>query len=153
MASFVYSNYVERNTSGWHTKPTSWTNRFVAALVGPAYVPSQFGDLHFSDIPGGAVVSAGLVNSPTFALVDTELTYRVSINTGIWSGIAAAINVQAIVFYAVTGDIFDGNPLIAYVDNYAGLPFVTDGTDVTLVSLPNLDAHNQNVIQALVPAV
>lgn len=54
--------------------------------------------------------------------------------TGTFTAVAAGVTCEAIIYYRHTG-VESTSALIAYVDNYTGLPVTTNGTDITFTPL------------------
>jgi hypothetical protein len=123
MASFVY----DKGRKAFADGGIAWlTDDIKVVLVTSGYSPSQSGDDFLSVIVAGNRVAASgnlAGKSSTAGVLDaTDVTYPAL--TG------AAFN--AAVIYKDTG-VEASSQLIAYIDNFTGLPYTPSGIDVTLV--------------------
>lgn len=155
MASFIYEQFLRKQYSGAFSDPIQNISAFHLALVFNTYVPAPATDAFLSDIPGGDIAADGKTGTfPTFTFTINgsgaapEAGYKLVIATSIWGTVApsGSTPVNAVVLYATlpTGPTFN---LVAYYDNWSGLPFVPNNTNVTLVSLPTpLQANGVNMV-------
>lgn len=160
MASFVYFAYIQGLQAGFANPPSAWSNFFLALVEG-SYVPDQATDAVLGDIPGGSIAADGKTGTFPVLTVAFAPTTPSSIDVaGLKAAIAAAPNdrwgavpagpdVVACVLYGNDGGTFR---LIAYYDDWSGLPFTPDGSDVPLVSLPTpLAAGGDNLVLMATP--
>jgi len=152
--SFVYEQFLRAQVAGFSVAPGAWLS-INAALVNVGYVPDQVNDTHLSDIPGGDIAADGMTGTfPTFSIsfngsgATPEAGIRLGILTGVWAAVPSGANVNAIVLYAILSA--GVTALIEYWDNFAGLPFTPNGTNITLVSLPTpLETNGVNTFRTV----
>jgi hypothetical protein len=152
MAAFVYESFLQKQYLGFSTALPSWAS-FNLALVTAAYTPNQATDATIADIPGGAFAADGHTGTfPTFTPqingsgAAPEAGIRLTLVTNSWGSIGAGPNVIAAVLYGFISGLT--SQLIAYYDNWTGLPFTPNGTPVTIVSLPTpLQSNGVNMIR------
>jgi hypothetical protein len=153
MSAFVYEQFLRKQYAGFAVDPASWVS-INFALVNTAYTPNPATDAALSDIPGGALASDGMTGTvPTFTITlngagaTPEAGIELAIVTDKWAAVPSGANVIAVVAYAILKTSPLDTVLIAYFDDWAGLPFTPNGTDVTLVSLPTpLQANGVNLV-------
>lgn len=153
--SFVYEQFLRGQYGGFAVAPSGWLSLNLA-LVNVGYVPNQSADTTLADIPGGALAADGHTGVfPTFVVtfngsgVTPEAGIELAILTNKWAAVPAGAEVNAVVLYAIlaAGPV---TRLIAYYDDWAGLPFIPNGTDITLVSLPTpLQANGVNTVRTV----
>lgn len=147
MASFAYTKYLQQLQAG--TFPVaigSWLS-FNLALVLNTYTPAKNADQTLADIGSGNIAADGMTGTfPQFAVLlngtgagAAETGLRSStVTSNIWGSVALAANpVNALVLYGVLSA--GVTLLIAYYDNWGGLGFTPNGTNVTLNSFPTPD--------------
>ncbi len=153
--SFVYEQFLRAQVAGFSVAPGSWLS-FNVALVNVGYVPDQVNDTHLSDIPSGDIAADGMTGTfPTFTFnfngsgAAPEAGIRItSIVTNKWVAVPSGAAVNALVLYAILSA--GVTALIAYYDNWSGLPFVPNGTDITLVSFPTpLETNGVNTFRTV----
>ncbi len=127
MATFLYDLGREAFLKG----AISWnSDNIKCAIVTSGYSPTQATDQYYSSVnTGGHVVaaSANLASKTTAAGVADAADVTLSAVSG------SACN--AIVVYKDTGTD-STSPLIAYIDNYSGLPVTPNGGNIT-IAWPN----------------
>lgn len=149
MASFAYTKYLQQLQASTFAVPIgSWVS-FNLALVFNTYIPAKNTDQTLADIGGGNIAADGMTGTfPQFAVSlngtgagAAEVGLReTSLITNKWGAVAlAATPVNALVLYAVLNMVGPVTLLIAYFDNWGGLGFTPNGTDVTLNSFPTPD--------------
>jgi hypothetical protein len=137
--SFVYSQYIVRQTAGFAVNPLSWDGWFLA-LVDATYVPDKDADSDFTDIPGGAVVNDGTAGpniTPTGGSagpIGLKLTKDSPIE--VWPAVSGGTVVALVLYGSFAGGT--QRPLVCYFDNWLGLPLIPSGIDVPLDSLPTV---------------
>lgn len=151
MADFVYTQFLRKQYAGFTVDPPSWVSLNMA-LVTAGYTPDQATDTDLASIGAGNIAADGMTGTfPTFTVTfngsgaSPEAGIELTLLTNVWDSVASGPNVVAVVLYAL---LAAGNEvLIAYYDDWTGLPFTPNGTNVTLVSLPNpLQANGCNVV-------
>lgn len=148
MASFAYTKYLQQVQAGTLAVPISSWISLNLALVLSTYAPAKNTDTTLADIPSPSIAADGMTGTfPTFTWAvngtgagAAETGIRtVALLTNKWAAVAlAASPVNALVLYAVT-DVGLDTLLLAYFDNWGGLGFTPNGTDVTLNSFPTPD--------------
>lgn len=150
--STVYTQFLRKQYAGFAVDPGSWLSLNMA-LVNVGYVPDFLTDADLSDIGSGNIAADGMTGTfPTFTVTfngagaSPEAGIELTILTDVWAAVPPGANVNAVVLYAI---ISAGvQVLIAYYNNWGGLPFTPNGTDITLVSLPNpLQANGVNLVR------
>ena len=152
MASFVYEQFLRKQYAGFAVDPGSWLS-INFALVNTGYTPDQSTDAALTDIPSGAIAADGKTGTfPTFTITFNgsgaapEAGIELTILTGVWGAVPSGVNVNAVVMYAILSA--GVTVLIAYFDDWAGLPFTPNGTNVTLDSLPTpLQTNGVNTVR------
>jgi hypothetical protein len=148
MASFIYTKYLQQLQAQNFSVPLgSWVS-FNLALILDTYTPNKNADQTLTDIGAGNIAADGKTGTfPQFTVVSNgtgsgaaEIGLRESaISTNVWASVAASSHtVNALVLYG----LLDNTPttlLIAYFDNWGGLGFTPNGTNVTLNSFPTPD--------------
>ena len=132
---------------GFATAPSAWTS-INLALVIAAYVPNKATDKTFALAIGANFADNGLVApvmTPSFAGNGINLAITVSNK---WLAVAAGPAVNAVVMYGVFGGT---TQLICYFDDWGGLPFTPDGSDVTLTSMPTALGTGENTFRIGTP--
>jgi hypothetical protein len=148
MASFVYTKFLQQlQAQSFPVAIGSWVS-FNLALVLNTYTPAKNTDQTLTDIGSGNIAADGMTGTfPTFTVAfngtgagAAEIGLRETVlSTNKWASVPAAAHaVNALVLYG----LLDNAPttlLIAYYDNWGGLGFTPNGTDVTLNSFPTPD--------------
>lgn len=114
MSTFVYDNARSLAATAQLNWPSAGTVK--AALMSGAYTPNAHSDVHFSDVPGGAVIITATMSG---------LAQANGICTGVIPEFDAFLNAATVVgllFYIDTGDPTT-SPLIYYSDEGIGFPF------------------------------
>jgi hypothetical protein len=145
--SFVYDSYVQGIEKGFATAPSAWTSINLALVTG-GYVPDQAADKTFAAAIGSNFANNGLVApvmTPTFAGNGINLAITAANK---WLAVAAGPAVNAVVMYGVFGGT---TQLICYFDDWGGLPFTPNGTDVTLNSMPTALGTGENTFRIGTP--
>ncbi len=122
MSTFIY----DKGRSAILDGLIAWsTDTIKAMLVTSSYVASQSADQFVSDVPSGDIVvrSTALSGKTSTAGVANASNLTISSVTG------SAAN--AIVLYKDTGTDSTSR-LIAYIDNYSGLPVTPNGGNITI---------------------
>lgn len=165
MASFVYWKYIQKSVAGaYAVAPSAW-GAFYLALVTGAYSPNQATDSVLGDIPGGAIAADGKTGTfpvltlvalvPTTPAANDVAGIKLSLAAApnnVWGAVPAGAAVTRAILYGA--EVVGVGPynLVAAYDDWAGLPFTPDGTDVPLVSLPTpLAAGGDNMIRVSTP--
>ena len=151
MADFVYEQFLRKQYAGFTVDPASWLS-FNVALVNVGYTPDQLTDTDLASIGSGNIAADGMTGTfPTFTVTlngsgsTPDAGSERAILTGVWAAVPAGANVDAVVLYAIPSS--GVQILIAYYDDWAGLPFTPNGTDITLSSLPTpLQADGCNLV-------
>jgi hypothetical protein len=149
MASFAYTKYLQQLQAGTFSVPIgSWVS-FNLALVLNTYTPAKNTDQTLADIGGGNIAADGMTGTfPQFAVSlngsgagAAEIGLReTSLITNKWAAVPLAAHpVNALVLYGLLNVVGPVTLLIAYFDNWGGLGFTPNGTDVTLNSFPTPD--------------
>lgn len=137
--SFVYTEFIVQQTSGFTTVPSAWDGLFLA-MVDATYIPDKASDIVFTDIPGGAVINDGQAGPNLtfsfFTFPSIGLKLQLASPTEVWPLVSGGPCV-ALVLYGSFG-AGAHLPLIAYIDDWAGLPLILSGADVPLTSVPDL---------------
>jgi hypothetical protein len=150
--AFIYEQFLRSQYAGFSVAPGSWVSLNLA-LVNTNYTPDAATDTHLSDIPGGGITADGHTGTfPTFTLTFNgsgaapEAGIQLAILTNSWGVIGAGAEVDAVVLYAIlsAGPV---TALVAYYDDWGGLPFVPNGTPIMLASLPTpLQMNGVNMV-------
>jgi hypothetical protein len=153
--AFIYTQFLRSQYAGFSVDPGSWLSLNLA-LVNTNYTPVQATDAQLSDIPGPGLTADGHTGTfPTFTVTFNgsgaapEAGIELAILTNSWGVIAAGAEVNAVVLYAIlsAGPV---TALIAYYDDWGGLPFVPNGTVITLASLPTpLQTNGVNMVRTV----
>lgn len=148
MASFIYTKYLQQlQAQSFPVALGSWVS-FNLALVFNTYTPAKNTDQTLTDIGGGNIAADGKSGTfPQFTVVSNgtgagaaEVGLReTTLTSNKWAAVPLAANpVNALVLYGLL-DLGPTTLLIAYFDNWGGLGFTPNGTDVTLNSFPTPD--------------
>lgn len=126
MATALY----DKGREGFALGDIDWVSDDIRAILvdSASYTFSQTHDF-LDDIPSGARKAV------TVALVGKTATNGICSHTvGTFTAVAAGAACEAIVYYRHTG-VEATSALIAYVDNYTGLPVTPNGTDIAFTPL------------------
>jgi hypothetical protein len=148
MASFAYTKYLQQLQAGTFPVPIgSWVS-FNLALILDTYTPAKNTDQTLTSIGAGNIAADGKTGTfPQFSVGlngtgagAAEIGLRSgTVVSNIWAAVAASAHtVNAVVLYGLL-DLAPTTLLIAYFDNWGGLGFTPNGTDVTLNSFPTPD--------------
>lgn len=121
MASFVYNKALEHFAQA-HIDISSHTIK--AALCTSSYSASQAADDAYDDI------SANVVGTPGTLASKTQTDGKIDAADLTFTALTGSA-VSQIVIYKDSGTP-STSWLIARIDNYSGLPFTPDGTDITI---------------------
>jgi hypothetical protein len=152
--SQAYEQFLRKQYAGFAVDPGSWLSVNLAlATVG--YVPDFSTDVNLASIGAGNLAADGMTGTfPTFTLnfngtgAAPEAGIRLTLLTGSWGAIAAGPDVNAAVLYAIlaAGD----QVLLAYYNDWTGLPFTPNGSVVSISSLPTpLQANGVNMLRSV----
>lgn len=161
MSSFIYRAYPASLPAGPSFQRGALWFSYNLALVTSDYTPDPDNDRFLSDIPSGAIAANG--NTGTFPVLTMDWGPGTDLGNLDVSGLRAALAfpgqkwgtvpvpaapVVAVVFYGIVLNFPFTTALIAYYDDWTGLPFMPDGTDVPLNALPvsSLDPLGDNMV-------
>lgn len=150
--SFVYTPFLQGLELGFTVDPSLWLS-FNMALVNTGYTPNAATDTDLASIGSGNTAADGKTGTfPTFTVTlngsgaAPEAGIELAILTDTWASVPSGANVNAVVLYGIPS--VGVQVLVAYYNNWAGLPFTPNGTDITLVSLPTpLQTNGVNLIR------
>lgn len=150
--STVYTPYLQGLQLGFAVDPSAWLS-FNMALVNTGYTPDFLTDTDLASIGGGNIAADGMTGVfPTFTFTlngggaSPEAGIELAILTDVWALVPSGPTVNAVVLYAIPS--LGVQILIAYYDDWGGLPFTPNGTNITLVSLPTpLEANGVNLVR------
>jgi hypothetical protein len=150
--SFVYTAFLQGLEEGFTVAPADWVS-FNMALVNTGYTPDAATDTDLASIGSPNIAADGKTGTfPAFAVTlngsgaAPEAGIELQILDDVWASVPAGANVNAVVLYGIPSS--GVQVLVAYYNNWAGLPFTPNGTDITLVSLPTpLQANGVNLIR------
>lgn len=152
--SFVYEQFLRKQYAGFAVDPGSWLSLNLA-LVTTGYVPSQANDTNLASIGAGNLAADGHTGTfPTFTVTFNgsgalpEAGIELALLTNSWGAIASGANVNAAVLYAILSA--GVQVLIAYFDDWNGLPFTPNGSVVTIASLPTpFQTNGVNMVRSV----
>jgi hypothetical protein len=148
--SLTYNFYTNAVNLGFNPKPATWF-KFGLALCNQFYFPQSndrfIGDIigsggisDLGDVEPGPVVRTFAGNGITIALTPGHDSWLAVPDPG------GGAQINAVLLWAqLTVNPFSSKILIAYFDDFGGLPFTADGTDVQLASLPVALMTGENV--------
>lgn len=151
--STVYEAFLQGQYSGFLADMSAWLS-FNMALVNTGYTPDFATDTDLASIGAGNIAADGMTGVfPTFTVTLNgsgalpEAGIELAILTDIWAAVPSGANVNAVVLYGIP--TAGHQVLVAYYDDWGGLPFTPNGTNITLVSLPTpLQANGVNLVRA-----
>lgn len=123
MASAVYG----KGRNAFATAGINWTSDTIKAMLvnTTSYTVSINVDQFFTDVPGGAIIAAGVALTSASATLGTLNAATVTFSS------VSGSQIGAIVLYKDTGTP-STSALIAYIDTATGLPLTPNGGTVTL---------------------
>lgn len=146
--SFVYDFYAGRVNAGTTPQPSAWA-KYGFALMNDFYGPNQGSDRFISDIVGsGGIADLGDVEPGPLVRTFAGTGLHIALTGGhsSWLAVAAGEPIIAVLLWGQeTVNPLSNKVLIAYFDDWGGLGFTPDGTDVTLASLPVNLGTGENV--------